>query len=55
MKEGSAGCVHFIMVTVNTKLLVLKEKILPINHPLGSILLPSTYIFIQSYSCSFME
>lgn len=55
-EEGSSGCVHFIMVIVHTKLLVLQEKTLPINHPLGSILLPSACIFIQgSYSCSFME
>lgn len=55
-EEGSSGCVHFVMVIVHTKLLVLQEKTLPINHPLGSILLPSACIFIQgSYSCSFME
>lgn len=55
-KEGSSGCVHFIMVIVNTKLLVLQEKTLPINYPLGNILLPPACVFIQrSYSWSFME
>lgn len=55
-KKGSSGCVHFIMVMVNTKLLVLKGKTLPISHPLGSILLPSTCVLMQGrYSCSFME